>query len=456
MPSHHARSASALLAAVVAFACGPSTEPVAGRTSTAPSSRPAASITAPGEAPRDAPRAAGEIALSVHDADGEPVVGREIRVVDRRGAVRFGATDEEGGVVVEDVEAPYDALVAGLPGDPARGVPTAVLGLVERESALVVDERDPSPPPQPESLRLAVLVPPTFRGAEVHAVSSSSSGSGYALARDVHGGEVAVMEIAHAFARGWTAVREEVRVHVVVRAAGGDAGYAVVGAGPVAPGELRDLGALEVARVGHRTETVEVDGSRLPPSWPRRVAAELALEGGTAVPLGGGEGEAHAIGVPVVPGSRLCVSAWAERPSEPGADLHAGARTRACAPVEGPGPRVELAAVTSPEVPRAGDGLARRGAGLRFATEEPCAPCTRDVRFVHEARGGVVLRVVTGTLEVPFARLSRLGAPSVPLGSAVLDVGVMVGVRPEEALSDVVAALEIARTSRRLRFVVTP
>ena len=411
---------------------------------TAPA-RPAA----PASSPSSALPASGALVLGIRDADGAPVVGRAVRGVAGRGAGRIGATDEEGGVFLEDVRSPFDVLVEGAP-------PTAVMGLTRGSVALVLDERDPSPPPPPERLRVAVLVPEGFGVADVRAASSSLHGRGAAVQTGATGGDVVMLEVEHAFMRAWTSPRERARLRVLVRdARGGVAAYAEVDAGEVAAGDVRDLGTVGLTSIAMRPETVEVNASRIPPAWSRGAAVELAFDDGARVELGEGEGEVLGVDVPAWPGARLCVRAWAERPAGTGPDLHAGARPRAGAPRAGPLPPGAHAAAPAPAAPPPGEGLARRGAGLRFAPEGS-VPCARDARLVDEAHGHVVVRVVTSAVEVPFSRLSRLGAPPLALGAAVLDLGVAFGASPEEALADVDESLEVARTSRRIRFVVTP
>ncbi len=425
-------------------------EPPLPRTTASPEPSKAKTNRAP-EGPAPAP----SVALAFRDQAGQAVVGRAVVIVDGRGARRRALTDEEGGVVVDDVASPYDVVVEGAPN--GRSAPTVLLGLPRDHVAWRLDEHDVAPPPPGERIRVALRSGcPTSR-CDVWVTTSSASGTGETrleVSGPAPSDEVTpvdVTEVAHVFTRAALERGERVRLRVLVASADRSSfRYASVDAGAASPGDVLDLGTIEPLSVATADATVTASADDLP-GWSVGTGASLAFDDGAVTELAHAPGAVLRLRHPVLPDGALCARAWAERPYEGGPDLHAGAQSRACALAD---VSMVLAAPLDIVAPRPGDGLSARGLGLRWT--QPEGASFVDARIVHEAVGRVVVRVLTSGAGIPLDRLDRLGI-RLPLGAAVLDVASVLDVDLEAVVDPERREDRRAmRTSRRLRFVVTP
>lgn len=426
---------------------------VAGSSVVAPPSppRPPGS-SAPAAAP--APVTFGrDVALAFRDRDDAPVVGRTVRVVDARGARSEGLTDEEGGVVVPNVVAPYDVLVEGSPSLGARGTPTILLGLGGAEIAWRLDEHDESPPPPSQTFRLAVPMECGAPTCEAWLTTTSPSGRGAAHLEARPAGGVEVVSLVHAFFRATLEPGERVSVRAVVASADGAALSVAEAMGDASPADVTDMGTLSGTALSTREVIAELDRSGVGPDWATGLEATLRVHDGPDVVRSAAAGPVLAFRGPDAPDAVACVRAWAERPSPGGDDLHAGAQAFAC-PRGASRVTLSLATPLEPIAPRPGDAMSRRGQGIRWSASP--APRIIDLRLVDERAGRVVVRVVTSGSEVSTTALARLGVV-LPLGATIADAQ-----GTEDASLDVASdprtrePVSFRRTSRRFRFVVTP
>jgi hypothetical protein len=457
--------------ALVVSACAESGESRGGAPSTTSPSSPPTPHAATGSPPWGGPPASRVADLDVHvqDDDGLPVVGRVVVARDHRGARRDGMTDEEGGVILEALDPPYDLRVEGSPSDGGRAVPTVLLGLGRAEAAIRLDEHDSSALPPPERIRLGVVGPPGVEG-ELLVTTSSASGVGAASSGALHPGEVTVLEVDHTFVRAWLAPGERVRVHVLVRPSGGGEtalghvgsfGYGVFDAGAADPGARADLGIVTVAAADATVHDVVVDGAAMSSGWSIGAQAALRFVDGAEIPLGAISAGALRVRVPSLPGASWCIAAAAERLTSAPGDLHAGSQVRACTAVGAALAPADLVLASVPALlaPQPAEGLSRLGHGLRFVPRE--GPTVFDARLVLEG-GAVLVRVLTEAPDVPFARLVALGIPRLARGPAVLDLRTEEGrglddlADPSQLPVGATIARRTLRTSRRVRFVVTP
>ena len=231
-----------------------------------------------------------DLAGRVVDDLEEPVIGRPIVVVDRRGKTQEVLTDEDGGFNVPAVLPPYDLVVAEAPSG-AVITPLVFLGLNRADPRLeVFESQGPLPRPASQSLRIGVKLPPcrvTDGACWVSVVSASASGGGATAGSYTAGTELATYELDHAWQRPTTSPGESIDVHVL---AGNEQyteyRYARVTQVPVRPGEPTDVGMTTPTPV-ESTAPVTVAGyaTMLPEGWQWTLASQLELPGGAILPL---------------------------------------------------------------------------------------------------------------------------------------------------------------------------
>lgn len=417
----------------------------------------------PAVAAGSAAPAGAEAWLGVRNADGAPVVGREVRILDARGALARGLTDEEGGLVFDGVVTPYDLAVEGSPSEPGGGTETILVGLTSAHADVVVDERDATPPPPAQAFTVALALGPRANGEAVHVWVASASPHGAGLSEvSVGEAEGSSVVVEHIHRTRWGLGRDRVRIHVLARR-DGDATFrhVSVDAGDSAPGAVHDLGVIDLGGVGVAGTALAVSRTgEGPTGGPSSTAVSLRLDDGTSFELERVEADASSFVVPDLPGAQVCVAAWGEGAVAGGDDLHAGARAERCLATGGGAlatrsVELELADPVGLAHPETGGVVSRRGPGLRLAAGGH--PRVARVALVDERRGTVRARVVTSADEVSFEKLARLGVPRLDPGPHVVDVEALLGTTLDAETSRLRAPLdERRRTSRRVRVTVTP
>jgi hypothetical protein len=393
---------------------------------------------------------------SVVDDAGQAVVGRNVTIVDRRGATKSVLTDDGGAFGFADVAAPYDLAVEPAPSGDVI-VPTAFLGVRRRDPRLALPEHDAWVASASQTLRMRVALPPCpSASCWVTVASASPSGSSQATRAYGPGDEDAAFDLEHAWRREPEADPESVDVHVL---AGDDArsafAYAVVAGIAAAPGEITDLGTIVPAPIA-ATEpvTVSAQAPALPSSWGREIGVALELPGGATVPFSSAGAPALVTRLPRIAGAALSATAVAERPPVEGRPELVRAARAWSGRVDLGATQVLLDLPAPPSIvrPRDGGTLSLRGRGLRW---EPGARSTTVLDLRDVARAGRDVRVVTGGDSVTFGRLERLGVAAPELGAHVLDVSVRSALSLDDALGEDAAAGAGAEGRARLAVTIT-
>ena len=406
-------------------ACGEEARPIPlPTTELAPPPPPASPASPPSDAAPAAPATpdVADVLGNVVDDAGDPVVGREVVVIDRAGRRERVLTDEGGTFGVRAVAVPYDVKVGPAPSG-TRILPAVWLGLYRSDPRLVVVEHEGAvarPPAQRLKVVLNVKTCPT-EACWVSVTSTSRSGAGAAGRTVALRETLAVVEIDHVWTKAEVPTHEPIEIAALV----GDEGYshlAFARATTLArPGEEAVLGlAPQLVEV---TEPVSIAASAEgAPSghetWAFTLATRLVLPGGTAIGLHYVEGPALVTRLPRIEGARLEVDAWANARSST-APRSSFARS---GPVALGTPSVTLALPRELELVRPGEHgrISRRGRGFAWLAPAPLPRVTAIT--LENAAGRALVRVVTDGKEVPFGRLRRLGVPAFDLGDHVLDL----------------------------------
>ncbi len=410
------------LAALVA--CGestssPSSEPLAG------SGEPRVPVAAAAPAASSAPPAAPQpdVAGLVVDDAGEPVVGRPVALVDRRGRRTDVLTDDGGVFHVSDVMAPYDVGLAPAPSG-ALIEPVAYLGLHRKNPRIVLREHDGDASPPSHLVRVEVALPACADdGCWISIATASPSGAGAAGRTYAAGETTASFQIDHVWNADDLATVERIDVYVLT----GDAAYstfAYARAGGIdgTPGDSSDIVVAPAPVASTAPIAFAARGTGVPQGWSWFVASRLLLPGGPAMTTRIVAGPALVARMPLVDGARFDVAAWAQHPlgdDRPWFDEMVSARSGAFS-LGAAEAAVDLPDALAIDRPRPEGALARRGAGVAWTASRPCAAAVGLYATLEDRR---VFRVYTSERGVPFTRLDQLGIARPHLGQHVLDIG---------------------------------
>lgn len=425
------------------------------------------------EVTADAPAAAADgpaidVGGRVVDDLDEPVVGRPVVVVDRRGRRQELVTDENGVFHATRVAPPYDLVVAQAPSG-AVITPLVYLGLQRVDPRLeVFERRGPTVHLASQPLRIGVKLPPCRAAGGacwVSVVSASPSGGGGMAGSYTEGTETAVYDLEHSWREPNTRPGEAIDVHVLV----GDAqyteyAYAHVERVAARPGEPTDLG-VALPRAVPSTEPVTVGGhaSGLPEGWQWTLASELELPGGAAIALRYDWAPASAMRLPDLPGATWHVGAWAQHPPTPERPYfhrssHAWTGTL---PLTATNVSLDVPLAPGTTRPIVEGQLSRRGKGLAW---DDHAAGLASLVLVDLARGQQRFRAFTTEAEISLRRLEALGLEPLDRGEHVLDLTTTPGASLDELTQPndyqrrrrFDTKVPGATTYQRFRFVVTP
>lgn len=457
-----------VLAMAVAFSCADDAAPVAG-SEPLPSTRRTEPTTSgsDGDAPTiELPSV--DVAGRVLDDGGDPVLGRGLVIVDRRGRRRELVTDEAGAFHSAEVATPYDLLVE----EASRGTlttPLVYLGLRRSDPRLEIFERwDPAAHLASQPLRIGIELPACRAGSAcwISVVSASPTGGGGTAASYVDGTETAVLELEHAWREPSLRPGESIDVHVLV----GDADYTEYAYAHVAhisarPGEHTEIAMAVPMRVAS-TEPVTVAGHAvgLPEGWQWTLASQLDLPGGASIPLRYEWAAVSAMRLPALAGASWHVGAWTQHPPTPDRPYFHQSSQAWTGTLPLGVTSVSLYVPRPPEVLRpAMEGQLSRGKGLAWNAEAK-ATALASLVIVDLARGRQRLRAFSTETELSLRRFEALGLPRLERGEHVLDLTSTPGADIDE-LTEPDAAKRLRRfdvtvpgsvTHQRVRFVVTP
>jgi hypothetical protein len=366
----------------------------------------------------------------------EPVVGRPIVVVDRRGKRQEVVTDEEGGFSAMQVAPPYDLLVAEAPSG-AVITPLVYLGLRRADPRLEVFERQgPTEHPAGQPLRVGVRLPPCRAAGGacwVSVVSASPSGGGGTASSYIEGTETAVLDLDHAWREPTTRQGESIDVHVLV----GDAqyteyAYARIAHVAVRPGEPTDLGMTAPMPVAS-TEPVTVAGHAkgLPEGWRWTLASQLDLPDGASIALRYDWAAASSLRLPKLPGATWHVGAWAQHPPTPErAYFHRSSQAwTGTLPLGATNVSLDVPLAPATTRPLTEGQLSVGGEGIAWDGREPALA---SLVLVDLARGAQRFRAFTAEPELALDRLEALGLPRLERGEHVLDLTTTPGANVDE------------------------
>lgn len=452
-----------LLAGNPGCASGEGTAPLTRREAPPPSAIP--TTTAPER--RSAERAidvAGVVATDLDDA----IAGREVSLVDARGAQYRTVTNGDGGFSFTRIVPPYDLAVAAA----SSAAATVYLGLARRDPHVELFERNgPTPSLARQVLRVGVRSSACASGScWLTVATASASGEGHATVHLERDAAVGWVDVDHHWHGASILPRELLDVHVLLR--DGDEelasfAYARLPQQAAAPGETIDLGVAEVEPVP-ATDPVSVNamaGAGALPDWRWTTTVSIDLSGDaiSSFPLVVAEALSTTVRLPLIPQAtmRAAISA-----THPRADAEAGF-SRSAEAWSGSLPLsngVSLDVTVGPDLvrPAASGSLSRRGAGFEWLAPPGGVLSTLTVTDI--SHGAARFRVFTMDPRAPLARLAQLGLSKLEVGNHVLDLSTSPHFGVEDAVSpDVVLrrrrenrALPGATTYLRVPFQVTP
>jgi hypothetical protein len=411
------------LATLLAVACGESSAPPSPLPSVA-SGEPRASVSAlpPPPAPASLAPSQPEVAgLVVDDAD-EPIVGRPVVLIDRRGRRTDVLTDDGGVFHVADVLAPYDVALAPAPSGSVLE-PVAFLGLRRRDPRIVLNERDGDAAPPSHLVRVEVALPPCADdGCWIGVATASPSGAG--AAGRIYGAaeSTASFEIDHAWNVDDLAFVEPIDVHVLTAdAANAQFAYGRAGGVDGTPGDASDVAVAPQPVASSAPIALGARGAGVPQGWDWFLASRLLLPGGPAMTLRIVAGPALVARFPLIDGARFDLAAWAQHPEAADRPWFQEMVTVASSAFSFAS---REALIDMPDAlaigrPQPEGHLARRGAGIAWTSARPCAATVALRSTADDTR---VVRVHTSEQNVSFGRLELLGIARPLLGEHVLDV----------------------------------
>ena len=434
-----------------------------------PSSPPVPVGPAEPEAPPEAPTPPPiDVAGLVVGAQEEPVIGRPITLLDRRGKRTEVLTGEGGEFHVANVAPPYDVLIGAAPSG-AIITPVAYLGVARSDPRLEVFEpRGPIVRPASEGIKLGVKLPPcraAIGACWVSAISWSATGGGATASSYTEGTPYAVLEIDHSWRDDVTKPGEAIDVHVLVGSADYlEYAYVRVPHVPVRPGETVDIGMVAPLRIDATDRvTVNAQSPHVPEGWQWTLTTTLDLEGGGAFPLLYRWSPSAVLKLPKIPGATFRVGSWVQHPPiETQSYFHRSAQAWSGALPLGV-TSVALDLAIGPELlkPTADGQMSRRGTGYAWDAK------TRGLHTLvvaDLARGRQEIRAYTSEPALALTELETLGLPRLEPGEHVLDLTT----RPDADIDELTQPEERIRARRftptapgsetyqRFRFVVTP
>ncbi len=396
----------------------------------------------------------------------QPIVGRPVVVVDRRGKRFEMLTDKGGRFHAAGVADPYDLLVTRASSG-AASIPLVYFGLHRTDPHLEVLERIGPTEHGSQALRVGVKLPSCRKAGGacwVSVVSASVSGGGATAGSYTDGGQTAVYNFTHAFRTASPQAGETIDVHVLV----GDAqythyAYAHVLNVPTHPAAPTDLGmTMPVAVESGDPVTISGRAILLAEQWQWTVSSQLELPGGAVIALRYDCSPSTTMRLPRLPGAAWSVGVWAQRPSvEERPYFHRALQAwSGILPLTVTQVAMDLPLPPEPVRPSLEGTLSRRGLGIAWSSG---APGLATVALTDLARGQR-FRAFTANSELSQRRLEALGLARLDPGDHVLDLTTIPGATIDE-LTQPDAQLRQQRfghqvpgttTDQRFRFQVTP